>query len=152
MTKSKIRQSVISERVSWIRDMLDSIRKLPLDSLESFLSDSRNPASAESYLRRALEALMDTGRHILAKCFGIDAVDYKSIAVKLKEINVIDSESAELMRLLAGYRNRMVHFYSEISREELFEICSDKIDDVNNVLNSIIKWIEANPDRIDRSL
>ncbi len=33
----------------------------------NILSDRRNPAAAESYLRRSLEAIFDIGRHILAK-------------------------------------------------------------------------------------
>jgi uncharacterized protein YutE (UPF0331/DUF86 family) len=132
--------------------MLENISKLPLDSYDAFISDSRNPASAESFLRRALEALMDTGRHILAKGYAIDVTDYKSIALKLNEMQVIDSDAAAVMRILAGYRNRMVHFYIEISRKELFDICSEKLEDVNKVLNSIIKWIEANPEKIDKQL
>ena len=67
MTPRLIRSRVISERSAWIRDMLEKLKSLPLESFESFISDRRNPASAESYLRRALEALLDLGRHILPK-------------------------------------------------------------------------------------
>lgn len=152
MTKSKIRESVLSERIAWINDMISGIKTLPIESFDSFVSDKRNPASAESFLRRALESLMDTGRHILAKGFGVDAPDYKSISSKLNEMNVIDSDTAVKMRILAGYRNRMVHFYNEIDTEELYEICRDKIDDINLILNNIIGWIKKNPDKIDKKL
>lgn len=50
MTGSKLRESVLSERIAWIKDMLESIKKLPLDSFESFSSDLRNPAGANFFL------------------------------------------------------------------------------------------------------
>ena len=33
-------------------------------------------------------------------------------------------EEADLLQILAGYRNRLVHFYHEVSVEELYEICA----------------------------
>ena len=76
MTPGTIRGSIVGERVAWVRQMLDGLRQLPLDSIESFRQDPRNPAAAESYLRRAIEALLDLGRHILAKGFGVAAAEY----------------------------------------------------------------------------
>ena len=64
MTATLLSEKVVAERAAWIRKMLSAIQLVPLDSYESFLSDGRNVAAAESYLRRALEALMDLGRHI----------------------------------------------------------------------------------------
>ena len=120
MSPSLIRTSVISERISWIRHMLCSLQDLPLASYEDFVADPRNPAAAESYLRRGLEALLDLGRHILAKGFALAAPEYKDIAVKLEEVNILSQDHCTTMRRMAGYRNRMVHFYHEISREELY--------------------------------
>jgi uncharacterized protein YutE (UPF0331/DUF86 family) len=100
--------------------MLEVIDSLPLNSLEVFASDKRNIWSAESCLRRSLWALMDLGRHILAKGYGHGVSEYKEIASMLEEVGVLsDREGAEL-RTLASYRNRIVHFYHEISEKELF--------------------------------
>ena len=51
--------------------MVSEIRALPLSDKEAFFSDRRDVWAAESCLRRALEALLDLGRHILAKGYGI---------------------------------------------------------------------------------
>ncbi len=118
MTPSTIRAKVVLERAAWIREMLDAIKLLPFESFDEFNADRRNPDSAESCLRRALEALLDLGRHILAKQFGRGVVQYKEIAAGLAECRVLDAEAADLLKEMAGYRNRMVHFYNEITREE----------------------------------
>ena len=106
MTPGLLREKVVAERVSWVRDMVRQARGLPLETRESFLADPRNPASAESYLRRGLEALLDLGRHILAKGFGTPVTEYKQVARGLREVGVLGDPSAELLEKMAGYRNR----------------------------------------------
>jgi len=62
MTPGQLRAKIVAERAAWIRRMVAFLRALPGESFETFQSDSRNIAAAESYLRRALEALLDLGR------------------------------------------------------------------------------------------
>ena len=152
MTPLTIRAKVVLERAAWVREMLDAIRFLPLESFEEFNEDRRNPDSAESCLRRALEALLDLGRHILAKRFGRGVVQYKEIPAALMEHHVIDADGAQILTELAGYRNRMVHYYNEVTRKELFEICKRQLDDVEGVLDEMLKWMRQNPDALDMSL
>lgn len=152
MTRSMLREKIIVERTAWIRKMMGGVRSLPLDSYQSFLSDPRNAASAESYLRRGLEALMDLGRHMLAKGFGKAVAEYKEIPIELKKCGVLQEAEAKIMRELAGYRNRMVHFYDEVTTEELYQICHEQLDDVEKILAKILEWIGLHPDLVDRSL
>ena len=63
MTPGKVSRRILIDRMAWIDQMLAEIQKLPLESYEAFTSDSRNVWAAESCLRRALEAIMDLGRH-----------------------------------------------------------------------------------------
>ena len=101
------------------------------------------PAAAESYLRRALEALLDLGRHVLAKGVGVAAIEYRDIATKLGEHGILSKDDVDLMREMAGYRNRMVHFYNEISEDELFDICANQLNDVERILNAIVQWADT---------
>ena len=82
MTPALIRASIVTERVAWVRQMVSQARALPLASLEIFLEDSRNAGAAESYLRRGIEALLDIGRHILAKGFAIAVSEYLEIGIQ----------------------------------------------------------------------
>jgi uncharacterized protein YutE (UPF0331/DUF86 family) len=152
MTPTLIRASIVSERIAWVRSMVRSIRELPLDSFDDFVSDSRNVAAAESYLRRGLEALLDLGRHLLAKGFGLAVTEYKDIGLKLGEEGVLSKEQESLLRKMAGYRNRMVHFYHEVSREELYELCTRNLQDVETLLGALISWVRSNPQYIDHQI
>ena len=140
MTSGKINDNVIVQRAAWILKMLDSIRELPLRTREDFVNNKHNIAAAEFYLRRALEALFDIGRHILAKKFAHPAAEYKEIADGLHERKVLGKHDAEILRLMAGYRNRMVHFYHEIGPEELYDICTTHLDEIRLLLTKLAKW------------
>jgi len=110
--------------------MLEGTRRLPLSSFEDFVSDPRNTAAAESYLRRALEALLDLGRHVLAKGFGVIVTEYRDIGWQLKDVKVLDEKKSSLCRHMAGYRNRMVHFYHELSVKS----------STKSVLHALMRW------------
>jgi uncharacterized protein YutE (UPF0331/DUF86 family) len=152
MTPAKLQQRIVAERAGWVEEMLAGIRSLPLGSHDEFVADPRNVASAESYLRRALEALLDLGRHVLGKGFGLAVTEYREIPRRLQAVGVLGKREADRLGTLAGYRNRMVHVYAEVTQPELYEICSKRLGDVDDVLDAILGWIRAHPEMIDTSL
>jgi len=152
MIPGKISKRVVSDRLAWVDRMLKEIRALPLDSKTGFMQDSRNIWAAESCLRRALEATFDLGRHIIAKGFGEAVTEYKEIASTLNRHNVISASDLELMRKLAGYRTRLVHFYHDVSEDELFEICTFHLGDVERIVNTLRSWLANNSGLMDETL
>lgn len=152
MTPGKIRKRIILDRLDYIDAMTAEIKGLPLDSFDDFSKDRRNIHAAESCLRRALEALLDIGRHILAKSFSKGVTEYKTTAIELGENGVLESEETKLLLKMAGYRNRMVHFYHEITPKELYSICSNELSDVTAVQKAYATWIQENPEKIDEEL
>lgn len=152
MVAGKISKRVIADRLAWVDKMMNEIRALPLNSKLTFMQDSRNIWAAESCLRRALEALFDIGRHIAAKGFGEAVTEYKEIALTLNRRKVISASDLELMQKLAGYRNRLVHFYHDVSADELFEICASHLGDVQQIANALRSWIANNPKIMDQTM
>ena len=152
MMPQKISGRIVSDRLDWVDKMLAELRDLPLQSKDQFFADHRNVWAAESCLRRALEALFDLGRHVLAKGFAIGVSEYKEIAQGLREHKVLNAQDANMMRTLAGYRNRLVHFYHEVSEDELYEICSTQLGDVEHMASALRQWFAENGDRLDDTL
>jgi uncharacterized protein YutE (UPF0331/DUF86 family) len=148
MSPGDIDSKVVAQRVFWISQMTDALKDPHLEERAAFLANRHKVAAAESYLRRALEALFDIGRHILAKRFAYPATEYKEIAKGLSENRVLVEKEAELMRRMAGYRNRMVHFYHEISPEELHEICLFHADEIKFLVEKLLQWTKEHGDNI----
>ncbi len=151
MTPGTVSARVISRRLKMIQDLLQQIQALPLDSLDTFLADWRNYAIAESCLRRSLEALLDIGRHILAKGYGLAVSEYKEIANLLQKQAALAEDEAKILRTLAGYRNRMVHFYYEVTEEELYRICAQELSDIERVGDAYRRWVKQHPDKMEQA-
>jgi uncharacterized protein YutE (UPF0331/DUF86 family) len=117
-----------------------------------FFADRRNIWAAESCLRRSLEAVFDLGRHILAKGFGLGISEYEEIAARLHDQGVLSDQETRVLEVLAAYRNRLVHFYHEVTQDELYEICAHKLSDVEMISRAIKDWLKAHPGKLDSSL
>jgi len=143
---------VIVDRLNLFTEYLAEIRKLPLEDQEQFMQDKRNIWSAESCLGRSLEALLDIGRHILAKGYGKGVTEYKEIATNLRDHQVLSIAEAQLLFTLAGYRNRMVHYYHEITADELYQICTTQLKDSEDVANAFRNWMNTHPEMVDTKL
>ena len=131
----------VLDHIRLIESYLSELRPFSSTTKEVFLSDKKNPPFVESYLRRALEAVFDIGRHILAKTYGSRAIEYKAIAKELGEKGVITSELTDILIEMAGYRNRMVHFYKEVTPEEMYEIVTKHLSDFDRVMREFVSFI-----------
>ena len=134
MVISKLNLNRIQENLNLIGVFLEKLRRLSRFSRMDFLNDERNPAAAESFLRRCIEAIFDIGRHILSKSFSFKTLEYKEVAKELGEKKVVSIDYSETLIKMAGYRNRMVHFYKEISAEELYDILLNELKDIETFL------------------
>ena len=148
MSPGSISPVVVADKVATIRRMLDGIGSLPLDTLSAFTADPRMVAAGDSYLRRALEALLDLARHVLAKGFARAPAEYAEVARQLGEVGVVDVTVAARLEIMARYRNRMVHFYDEISEPELFGILTRELGDIEAVVSAVTEWLDAHRDRV----
>lgn len=152
MMPSRASRRVIGDRLAIIGDMLQEIRGLPLGDQDGFFADRRNIWTADAGLRRSLEALLDIGRHILAKGYGIGVSEYKQIATGLQAQQVLSDHEARMLFRMAGYRNRLVHYYHEITPDELYTICTSQLGDIDLLADAYSRWVNSHPDRVSDQL
>jgi len=152
MVPGLISQKIVVAKLDVIGEMLARIESLPLASENEFTREPHMVAAGESYLRRALEALLDLGRHVLAKGFGLPVAEYAAIADQLGAKDVMPSDLAATLKLMAGYRNRLVHEYDVVTPSELYTILTERISEVTAVSNAIREWLVDHPEQMDRSL
>ena len=152
MSPDKVSKRIIADRLDWIETMLNDISVLPMDSFEHFTHERRTMWAAESCLRRALEAMLDLGRHVVAKGLGKGVSEYKEIPVLLSQAGILSTERARVMKQMAGYRNRLVHFYHEVSVQELYVLCAGQLQDIRSVTQEINEWLKAHPEIMDDQL
>lgn len=137
MTRGRVDLKVVAGRLSLVDRYLERLRQLPAER-DEFLADPRNVDSAESLLRRALEALLDTARHLLAKGFGVAALEYREIARIAVERQLVQGEQpGHAFQRMAGFRIRLTHHYEEVTDDELFGIRSERLGDIDAVRHQL---------------
>jgi uncharacterized protein YutE (UPF0331/DUF86 family) len=152
MSPAKVRAATVLQKSALVDRMLAGLEILPLAGLDAFTADPRDAAAAESYLRRALEAVLDLGRHILAKGLGQGTVEYKQIALALRQAGIVNEELGAALLDMAGYRNRLTHFYDEVTTPELWDVCAHRRAEIGQVRDAMLAWLRDHPELVDREL
>jgi len=142
MVISNLNIKLIEDRLGFIIEAVARLKKLSRLHEGDFLKED-NPAITESYLRRSLEAVFDIGRHIISKTAGKAIVEYKEIARVLGDKRVVSRKCSNSLIVMAGYRNRLVHFYHEVSDKELYAIINKNLTDIENFVKDIKRFIES---------
>ncbi len=137
-----INKELVYNRLDLINRSLARLKKMSALSREKFLEEPDNFAVAEHHLRRALESLFDIGRHIMAKQGLGHPTDYRSVLLTLGREKIIPVEFAERIKGMAGYRNRLVHGYAEVTPEEMYQILQTRLSDFKEYCTYILKYLE----------
>lgn len=139
-----INKKVIDERLFIMEGCLSRLKQMQPLSFEGFEKNKDNFAIAEHNLRRAIEASLEIGTHILSRLAGVKPQTYKDIAVLLGEHNIIPLNFAkEKFEKIAGFRNRLIHFYPEVTSQEIYGIIKNDLNDLEEFCRYIVKYIEG---------
>jgi len=141
MENLKIDKKIILERIDIIEKSLKKLRGLQSLSPGKFMLDE-NFAVAEHYLRYALEATFDICAHILSRIPGAQVDEYKKMAIEMGKQKIISMTFVQkTLYKMAGYRNRLTHFYLEVTSKEMHNIVQNDLDDFKNFLKHIKKFV-----------
>lgn len=58
-------------------------------------------------------------------------------------MGIISEPLQERLLKMAGYRNRMVHLYHQISDEELYGIIRDNLEDIRQFIKDIRNYLDT---------
>lgn len=146
MTNLKIERDVVVKRMGGIEGEVASLKELSEKNLAEF-QGSDAWKLAQFHLHRALEGVFNIGSHILSRIPGATATQYKEIARKLGENGIVPKDFADQRLVeMAKYRNRLIHFYAQVTSEELYEIIQKDLGDFDIFLSSVKKVLE-NPQK-----
>ncbi len=146
MNTNAIEQDVVMVRVNGIEGEIAELGKLAAEPLETFASGVGYKL-AQYHLHRALEGVFHIATHILARVPGGQVTQYSEMARKLGEVGIVPREFSEgKLVTMAKYRNRLVHFYAQITPEELYGILTKDLGDFTTFLTGVKNLLE-HPER-----
>lgn len=142
MTSGYLQRESIEPRIDGIQKDVSLLRKFAGLTFTEFNTDVILDRT-QLHLRLVLEGIFNIGSHIVSRIPGGRATEYKEIARKLGEVGIVSKEFAENTLVpMAGYRNRLTHFYAEITPDELYKIIGERLGDVDEFLHSVKAVLE----------
>ncbi len=143
MNALPLEKDTIIKRLEGIEAELNELKTLARQPLSDF-SAGDGWKLAQFHLHRALEGVFNIGTHILSRIPGAQATQYKEIALKLGETGIVPKEFAQTKLVeMAKYRNRLVHFYAQVSSEELHRPVNTDLGDFDVFLSSVKKVLNT---------
>lgn len=139
-----LNKQLVADHVQLIRASIARLEALAALSWEEFAADPDNFAIAEHHLRRALQAVLDLGRHVVVKAGLGNPTTYREVFDLLESGGVLQSEVAREVRGMAGYRNRLVHDYARIDAKEMWAIITNRLDDIRLLQDRLLDYITKN--------
>lgn len=137
-----IEREAILPRIDGIRKNLKKLEALSKLPLKEFLEEDPFDL-AQHHLRLALEGVFHIASHILSRLPGGRSVEYKEIAIKTGETGICPKDFArEKLVPMAGMRNILVHHYSDIEPQRLYDIIKNHRVDIEQFLSHIKNLLE----------
>jgi len=139
----RVQTSVVAQKSAFIDAMLAGLDTLPLSDAEAFQSDARNVAAAESFLRRALEALLDLSSLVLEKGLGVRPRTDADLGPTMELDGVLEHADAWLLAELTAHRARLSDYYDELSAAEIFALGAPCRAGVAQVRDALLGWLAS---------
>ena len=156
MYKVPLSKIKLESKLAVVREAIVELEKIGRTcAQEDFINNKEKFAIAEHFLRRALEAVFDIGGHIISRFAyspGKRPKTIKEIARELGKKGIVDVKFAEDKLVeMAGYRNRLVHFYDEVSPKEMYQIITRDVGDLEFFASTVVEIVN-DPARFDLSV
>jgi len=136
-----IKKDIMEEKIRLVEQHLNRLAVMK-DLSANRLSDDTNFAAAAWNLRCALESTFDICAHILSRIPGVRVSECKEMALEMGKQNIVSKEFADgPLRQMAGYRNRLTHFYFEVQPPEMYEIIQNHLNDFRTFMTYIKKLL-----------
>lgn len=132
----------IKNKINIIKENLSELQKMREAPLQDLSKNARDLAAAKYFIRASIEAMIDIGSHIIAKnLLGAPSTNVE-VMTTLANKDVISEENLEIYTKMVRYRNRLTHFYNEVSAQEIYEIIQKHLDDFELFIRDIIIYLE----------
>jgi uncharacterized protein YutE (UPF0331/DUF86 family) len=126
-----------------LRGFRQDLREFESLKLDAFRTDVRTQRYAERTLHVAIECCMDICHHIISDQQWREPDSYADAFNVLSEHGVLTAEAAARYRLMAQFRNKLVHYYEKIEPEQVFSIARSRAEDFTDFAAFVETWLAS---------
>jgi len=128
---------IIDRKIQELESYIKQLRIFQKYSYEEIEKDKEKLWAVEHGLQISIQIIMDVGNHIIAKMGENQIENYTDVFDRLAELNILPKEFAESIRLMVGFRNIIVHRYSDVNIHIVYDILQNKLYDFERFIGYI---------------
>lgn len=136
-----VKFEIIENHIENMEKALVNLRKYEDITYEEFSKSLDKQWIAERGLEILIQSLIDIGAHILSANAHNDWYDYQGVIVKLGKHGVIPEDFANKIAGMAGFRNILVHEYTEIDTKIVYQNLQ-RLDDFDKFIGYIKDYLK----------
>ncbi len=140
----RLDKDLIRRKLENLKEHLNKLREFIHQNEQVFLSDHHNYGLAEHYLQLSIEGVLDVCRHLAVILELKTPEDSRELFQLLVKAGVLTKEYGEKNQNMAGFRNRLVHEYSEIDHKKVYNYIQNYFRELEKFIEIIASYAEKN--------
>ncbi|MCJ7636894.1 MAG: DUF86 domain-containing protein [Nitrososphaeraceae archaeon] len=117
------------------------MKELAKENKDDFLSNYKIYGLAERYLQLTIDCLLDIGNHIIANLELKKPEKLQDIFLILGENSILPKHFAKKVAKMAGFRNILVHGYSDIDENIVYDSLIEGLTDFEDFIKYILEFL-----------
>jgi len=139
-----VNKQIIFRLLNNIDSYINDLKEIDTVNYKEYSGDIKTQRFVERTLHIAIEAMFDIAHHIISDERLREPDSYADAFTVLQENKIITSDFLKTAKLIAQFRNKLVHYYEKIDTEMVFTIAKTKRTDFTNYTKMIKAWINKN--------
>jgi len=127
---------IVSRKLTSLRRCLARVREVLPDKLAAFQADLDAQDIVSINLMRAVQLCVDVAAYLVPPERPAPATMGQSF-LRLAQAGRISTETADAMRRAVGFRNILVHSYTELDWEIAYIVCTERLGDFERFAEEI---------------
>ena len=143
LENGQMRKQDVQIHFDTFEENLDKLERLSRFSYDEFMAEFWYLEAAVHVLQTSIEALVDISRYVI-RSLGLPSADsYREVPVVLADAGYLDKTSTAIYDKIVRFRNLVVHHYYRVDPEEVYQILTENLSDLQNWHTTLLEIIEA---------
>jgi uncharacterized protein YutE (UPF0331/DUF86 family) len=131
----------ISFKLEQLGEYVSILREYQSNEIEEIRDNRTLRAAVERYMEVSLACMIDICEMVISSERFIRPDTYREAILTLGKHNILPRDFAEKLAPAAGFRNVLVHMYTDIDLEKLYSHLQNDIDDLELFAEYIAKFL-----------
>lgn len=141
---SQLDLELLRRKLEQLKEYLSKLQEFSQMDEKLFLSDHHYYWLAEHYLQLSIESILDVCRHIVVALNLKTPEDSRTLFNLLADAEVVPLDYAQKNSNMSGFRNRLVHEYSDIDRKKVYSYLVNYFSELEKFITIISSYVKNN--------